>query len=429
MDAINTIWNSLNPESKLVLIDILGALIGFAAVMTALGLLVTAVVQGIIYVSQLRVRNLRHGLARLLEIADNQALEPSLVEDYRDYAAKLLAMQETKKIVMNLRKEEVPLNARAPAEKEYAKALLAFNKAKKAKKALTELRGKKLHDEELRDKELSDQEISQEQRKPFKQIADRILNLNCLVKKGKTWIQREELEMLLVESTEFENENIDKAMQWFTRMERWLSARFQRCVRCITLICALVVAFIFQVSSPELLKSLSVNPKMRIEAAQAIQKRISSGEKEDSYEESLKKAADLALKQLQEKNPDNERLEQVSAVGDQIKGYVNELSLVLRGDENRDNLANDYEKMILSNVRKMVVSQADEVIVENLTLIDITPLSRGWSYYINLSNLLGMLMTAVLLNFGAPFWYNTLHNLMSLRDALAPEKAKQKSKA
>ena len=37
-------------------------------------------------------------------------------------------------------------------------------------------------------------------------------------------------------------------------------------------------------------------------------------------------------------------------------------------------------------------------------------------------NLLGVLMTAALLSLGAPFWFQMLHQLSGLRDALSPEK-------
>lgn len=235
MDVLDVFWRSLTPESKQILIDILGVLIGFTAVMAALSLLVTAVVQGIIYVFHLRARNLRYGLTRLLEIAQNQVLEPSLVEDYRAYAAKDIAEQETKKIVTSLKKAKASQQAIVAAEEGHAKALLVFNKAEQAKQRL----------EKLRSTASPKRKISHKQWKQFKKQVDGILSLNSLVKKSKTWIRRNELETLLVESTEFDNENIDKAMQWFTRMERWLSQRFRQRLRCITLTCAIVVTFIF----------------------------------------------------------------------------------------------------------------------------------------------------------------------------------------
>ena len=36
-----------------------------------------------------------------------------------------------------------------------------------------------------------------------------------------------------------------------------------------------------------------------------------------------------------------------------------------------------------------------------------------------------MIITATLLTFGAPFWFNTLSNLVGLRDVLAPKKGKK----
>ena len=424
MDVLDVFWRSLTPESKQILIDILGVLIGFTAVMAALSLLVTAVVQGIIYVFHLRARNLRYGLTRLLEIAQNQVLEPSLVEDYRAYAAKDIAKQETKKIVTSLKKAKASQQAIIAAEEGHAKALLAFNKAEQAKQRL----------EKLRSTASPKRKISHKQWKQFKKQVDGILSLNSLVIKSKTWIRRNELETLLVESTEFDNENIDKAMQWFTRMERWLSQRFRQRLRCITLTCAIVVTFIFQVNTPELLRRLSVDPKKRIEVAQIALDRMFSEQAAIFYQPNLQMVAVLALQQLQENNPQyQETLEAVSGTGDRIENLVHELSVVLEQEleledsEHKEALLSEYEETILSEVRKLSAANADKA-VESLALIDITPLSRGWNYYANVSSLFGMLMTAVLIGFGAPFWFNMMRNLMSLHDVLAPEKVKKKSK-
>jgi hypothetical protein len=352
-----------------------------------------------------------------LEVAQNQVLEPSLVEDYRAYAAKDIAKQETKKIVTSLKKDKASQQAIIAAEEGHAKALLAFNKAEQAKQRL----------EKLQSTASPKRKISHKQRKQFKKQVDGILSLNSMVKKSKTWILRNELETLLIESTEFDNENTDKAMQWFTRMERWLSQRFRQRVRGITLTCAIVVTFLFQVNTPELLKRLSVNLKMRIGAAQIALDHMFSEQAGISYQPNLQMVAVLALQQFQENHPQyQETLEAVSGTGDRIENLVHELSIVLEDSEHKEALLSEYEEMILSEVRKLAAANADKA-VESLALIDITPLSRGWNYYAKVSNLFGMLMTAVLIGFGAPFWFNMMHNLMSLRDVLAPEKTKKKS--
>ncbi|MCH9034217.1 MAG: hypothetical protein IID42_06910 [Planctomycetes bacterium] len=72
-------------------------------------------------------------------------------------------------------------------------------------------------------------------------------------------------------------------------------------------------------------------------------------------------------------------------------------------------------------------SSASEI-VGRLAMFDIRPLGNGFAFYYgpgSLSRWLGMVITATLLTFGAPFWFNTLSDLVSLRDVLAPQKGKK----
>lgn len=61
-----------------------------------------------------------------------------------------------------------------------------------------------------------------------------------------------------------------------------------------------------------------------------------------------------------------------------------------------------------------------------LSRFDIDPWGQGWAFYwssgLRLGNVLGALVTATLLTLGAPFWFNMLRDLSNLRDALSGKK-------
>ena len=66
--------------------------------------------------------------------------------------------------------------------------------------------------------------------------------------------------------------------------------------------------------------------------------------------------------------------------------------------------------------------------IEQLSRIDITPLRYGAAFYtdraIALPNIIGVVMTAILLTLGAPFWYSALDTAVRWRDLFAPSKEK-----
>jgi hypothetical protein len=270
--------------------------------------------------------------------------------------------------------------------------------------------------------------------KSGEELAGDILNSNSLIKGsriGKTsWILKKELKMLLKEHGAFSEDSIKKAMGWFSRMERGLSQRFKGRVRWITLVCALIIAAVFQVSTPDLLKRLSTDQEYRVRAAMIAEE---IGGYETGYPEPIEyeDVSWLALEELQRNHPDlRETLEEVSGIGGTMDDILDEFLLVLEDDPRRETMLLEYK----STLQKLHQKKYEEAIGKageytgKLALLDITPLSKGVEYYLHVPNLLGMLATAVFVGLGAPFWFNTLRNLMSLRDALSPDKAKDTTK-
>lgn len=356
------------------LFEILAILIGFAGIMLVLSLLVTALTQAIAHFLSIRAKNLEAGLAELLATASGES------------------------------KDKPQENPDATAGK------------------------------------------GSKDKPEIKLTAKDILESNSLMRKGKirllpgmapkaSWILKEELEMLLKEQSEvpkhkelINTEFIEKAMSWFSRMERGLSQRFNVIMRFITFGCALLVAVVFQVSTPDVLKRLSTDPQYRAKAEMEAINLVSKYEADYTALTRYEDVSAKALEQLQDNHPDlQETLEEVSGIGNTKNDILDELSVVLEDNPRRQELVVEYES-ILDKLHREGYEQAGKMIEESigmLALFDIAAFSHGAGFYWDIQNLLGILMTTVLISLGAPFWFSILRRLVALRDVLAPEQDKK----
>ena len=405
------------------LFEILGILIGFAGIMLVLSLLVTALTQSIIGFWDIRAANLQAGLEELLASARQEGAGAALARARKECDAKHVAEARARAKVESLKKRKADQNEIAAEDANLAEATLAYEEAKEKLAARTAEQ-----DTDERPKDNYDPRT----------LARKILNSNSLMKPGRirylparmwpkaSWIMKEELEILLRDQREICEESIETVMSWFSRMERGLSQRFHTIAKIITLVCALLVAVVFQVSAPDVLKRLSTDPQYRTRAEVAAAGLL------DKYEvKQLRQAEAMfqdvsaeALEELQKKHSDmRETLEEVSGIGRTKEDILSELALVLEDNPRRETLLSDYET-ILDELHRQKYEQAVKVVEESvdaLALFDIVPFSRGIEFYWNAEHSLGILMTAVLISLGAPFWFNTLRKLVNLKDALAPE--------
>jgi len=264
-------------------------------------------------------------------------------------------------------------------------------------------------------------------------LANEVLAGNSLTKgpRGKetTWIDVKEFKMLLEEKEIISNDEIQKVTNWFGRMEKTVSQQFQLQVRKITLGCALIIALLFQVSAPDVLRRLARDPEYLAKVEKTVVAKLDNYESDYAAISKYEDVSAAALEGLQTNYPDlQEVLEEVSGVGDTKDNLLSELSLVLEGHPDKDNVLSDYEQLLEERHREGYnkAFEAAQSLTGELALLDITPLSKGLKFYCNIPNLLGILMSAVLIGLGAPFWFNILRNLVNLRDALSPPKSKKR---
>lgn len=293
-----------------MLLDVIGTLVAFISVILLLSILVTATVQLIQAVLRLRARNLMKGLAQLIMKAKDIAA-PSGIGWLRGDAA---------------------------TAKRDAAALL------------------------------NDANIA---------LVNKVKNpqnwLHYWVLGPKvSWVEPDEIIQPAQKIDGIDKTKAEQIGKDLERASEKLRDRFQLTIRAITFAVGLLIAFGFQVSTPELFSDLSEQP--------AIQKKIAA----DADELFAKLGSQFQADSSQE----NQASKSVDELGKEVASIVDDLSqyrLEVWGDK-------DFY---------------------------FNPPSDDGSRGLNLPNLLGVFLTAILLSLGAPFWYEQLRNALRFRDLLS----------
>lgn len=380
------------------MLDTLDTLIAFVTVTLVLSLLVTGLVQMIQYAVGLRGRNLELGLAGLL--ASLTAPEAVLAGGENAVGIENDARKLARNVVHDPRLTQ-PSNG----------VLFRWLSRKLAK---------------LRDKRFVG--------KPAGWLYWGMLGRT-------TWIEREELRSVLakvlkerptadVDSTSPEGATIAATSldeEPFDRWERNLSKRFQHRMRWLTAVCAIAVVVLFQVDGFTLLRDLSADAELRTRIAGLSSEALGqeSGVREML---DLRGAAEEALDRFEARHPEIEAvLEEASGVGPDRASIVAELEAVLadRSPTERDALLKEYSALldqVIGERQRRARALVDDALGMSARM-GLEPWPRGLDFYIpmRLGRWLGVGVMVFLVSFGAPFWFNTLRNLVGLRDQLKPK--------
>lgn len=226
----------------------------------------------------------------------------------------------------------------------------------------------------------------------------------------------------------------EKLIQHFRAYEPVISDRFAFVIRLWTIAWSLVVAVAFQVSVPDLLKSLSTADAKR----DAIIAVVPTVLKQTEFVTTSSIGGDFVdqmLGRLTLEFPNREVLfQQVSGNTDSKDDMVAELRAVLAQDPARDRIAKRYAEIIDSatsqNMETAVATTTGAL--NTLDTFGIGLWGKGNAFYcsslsgIQWRNIAGVLLTAILLSFGAPFWFEQLKNVARLRDAVTPSNGSAK---
>jgi hypothetical protein len=237
--------------------------------------------------------------------------------------------------------------------------------------------------------------------------------------------------------------------QAFQNMEPAISKRFQFIMRIWTVAFSFLIAFTFQLSTPELLKQLPSADAKRQAILAAVPSltsqttKIFALSKDDFLEE--------ALKQLGDKYPDyRTQFEQVAGrEGESRQEMLDALHDVLGKRSNREQVLSDYGA-IIDSLNQTSASSAlanSSKLIDQLNTFGISPkfnnfdffwtrapgpkTDKGkdtWVYTRHWSSIFGVFITGILLSLGAPFWFQQLKNLSSLRDSMDPKSVAAQAK-
>lgn len=341
----------------MTILDILGILTGFIAVMLLLSLIVTALVQATQATIRLRARNLKKGINSLIENILGES------KDNKQMAAEIL----------------------------NAKNLAVMGRTKDPNKLTSRLKGSTV-----------------------------------------TYIDPKELPKAIdLSMLQLKKEQIDKLKsginEIWERLELQMKKRFLLFARIIAIVWAVLVAFYFQVSAINLLNKLSVDPNLR---AQYMTAATDITEEMGVRLEAIKDYQDvseLALMRLEKQYPElKESLEEVSGIGKDKDSLLEELIDVLE-DEAPDaaSIVESYEKILddLYKEKTELNLEQARAIEEMLGRFSIYAWQYGTVFYIKegslqWNNIIGILITAILLSLGAPFWFERLKDVAKLKDTL-----------
>lgn len=238
-------------------------------------------------------------------------------------------------------------------------------------------------------------------------------------------------------------EAYDRFQRWFgsaqDRAEQW----FQTHVRVVTIVCSICAAFILQLDTAEIYRKLRDQPRLveaLVKAAPGVVEKggeIVQSSDTPGYETYLLWLEKYPLFPLDKLPADGSADSYRQAIAARLQEGVQKGAIkpedIDPSLEEYDKLQKDGTKQFL-NKRKETVERLRQTLDENG--FDIVPrelfrwgkdLPPNWAQRfrlpgpvaIFLAHLLGILATAGLLSLGAPFWFNLLKNLTSLRPALA----------
>ena len=197
----------------------------------------------------------------------------------------------------------------------------------------------------------------------------------------------------------------DRAQQWF-----------QTHTRIFTIACGILLAFLLQLDSVEIFKFVSTNAAGRAALVASADKVVKEADSTlDEKGGLIKRIADAWASKHKQAPID---LKGISHTGQLQEALANKTS---------DFQAKDFDDLVEATTKAYYKDQSD-MLTEltkgvSATGFDFLPkkLGQRWGAYGETfwAHFWGMLVTAGLLSLGAPFWYNSLKDLTSLRPAVS----------
>jgi len=218
---------------------------------------------------------------------------------------------------------------------------------------------------------------------------------------------------------------LTRAEQQLARALKIMEDKYLQWTRVITFMLAFLIAGLFQVSTPELLERLQKDHEFRLRAEAAGEQL--AREVPAEFEIILVGPGVRARQEFLKRHPHYKaQLGEMTFEPRSVNDLVADFETALDAEENRDALAAEYRELIEEELASPeALREAARKGVSGLAGLGIEPVI-DWTFFTKLAKpgyLVGVLVTAVLLSFGAPFWYRILKELVGLKDALRKKQA------
>ena len=248
-------------------------------------------------------------------------------------------------------------------------------------------------------------------------------------------------------------QSVGRLEAWFNVAMNRVSQRFTMHMRICTVVFAIVLAFGIHLDTFELANKLLGSPELRSQAvaqssamlaeAQAILGEQSSGKpfstgNATSSPEVLKTAmqqliANNIAKDTEMPAGKADSLPQFNSTAEAEKWLNDNLNPNVPAPR-RQELSAIYGRNVITGLKQKATDVAS---ILSKTGLDLVPGQRTWAtfkqnpfafffHFDNMRNFIGVLLTACLLAMGAPFWYNALKTLTSLRPQVATKQDQQR---
>jgi hypothetical protein len=213
----------------------------------------------------------------------------------------------------------------------------------------------------------------------------------------------------------------------FRKSETHMKRRFLRMTRGWSVAWAVIVAFAFQISAPALFNDLASESERRDQIV-ADAENLLTYHTESIANVDHNLLAPRALERLAQRHEEHRlAIEEAAGVGTTRAFVLEELELALEDVPERDALVAEYDELMDEVADELVEENSENLkyAVAQLRQYQIAFWPRGAAYYrsqegaFRWANIVGVLITAILLSFGGAFWFEQLRNVLSLRDRLA----------
>jgi hypothetical protein len=244
------------------------------------------------------------------------------------------------------------------------------------------------------------------------------------------------MDRVLQQVTESTRQPVMKLDASFAMVMDRVAQRFAMKMRCITVVVAFVVAFSVHLDSLKLLEQLATHPDQRSALVSMHDAVLKQARSLDVVARRDAPLADAVIAPSPVVDPailtqamDNLRKtagEVTLAPAPEFASYAEAANWLKTNGQGA--LEPRYRLAVLAALEQRATEIQQRLARSDFRLISpspyrLLPLFDGWR------NLLGLLITAVFLSLGAPFWFNALKGLSSLRTVLADNEKKETGKA